>query len=368
MPARSTPPFRADHVGSLLRPPALLAAREKRAKGEIDAAALRKAEDAAIADAVRLQENLGLKGVTDGEFRRTYWHLDFIERIEGVKLGEGTARFQFKGNAFRPAVPTTVGKLRHPGTIMGEDFAYLKSVARATAKVCAPSPTTVYFRAGRAGVSAAAYPDIAAYFADLAAVYRAEIADLAKRGCRYFQLDEVNFAYLCDDKQRAAVTAIGEDLKTLPMTLARLINDSIRGRPKDMAVTMHVCRGNFKGAWMAEGGYEPVAEALFACDVDGFFLEYDDERSGGFAPLRLAPKNRMIVLGLVTSKRGDLEAKDALKRRIDEAAKYVPIEWLALSPQCGFSSTVEGNPVTMDDQKRKLALCVEVAHEVWGGV
>jgi 5-methyltetrahydropteroyltriglutamate--homocysteine methyltransferase len=364
--SRDRPPFRADHVGSFLRPKPLLEARERAAAGGLGKAELRAIEDRHIRDVVAMQESAGLRAVTDGEFRRTFWHLDFIEKIGGVKLAEGSARFQFQGTGFRPKAPITDAKLTHPGTIMGEDFAYLKSVAKVTPKVCIPSPTIVHFRNGRAGVSAAAYPDIGQYFSDLAAVYNAEMQGLAKLGCRYLQIDETNFAYLCDEKQRAATRAAGEDPAKLPAIYAKLISDSVRGRPADMATTMHICRGNFKGTWMAEGGYEPVAEAIFSTEVDGFFLEYDDARSGGFEPLRFVPKGKMVVLGLVTTKKGALERKDDLKRRIDEAAKYVPLDQICLSPQCGFSSTVDGNALSVAEQIAKLRLIVETASEVWG--
>ncbi len=368
MTQRNRPPFRADHVGSFLRPKELLDARERAAGGTLGKAELRAIEDKHIRDVVAMQESIGLKAVTDGEFRRTYWHFDFIEKIGGVKLSEGSTRFQFQGSGFRPKAPETVAKLTHPGTIMGADFSFLKSVAKVQPKVCIPSPTIVHFRNGRAGIAPSAYGDIDEYFRDLAGVYNAEMRGLADLGCRYLQIDETNFAYLCDQKQRASTIAAGEDPDKLPAVYAKLIGDSVKGRPADMVVTMHVCRGNFKGTWMAEGGYDPVAEALFSTAVDGFFLEYDDSRSGGFEPLRFVPKGKILVLGLVTTKRPDLEAKDMLKRRIDEAAKYVPLENLCLSPQCGFSSTVEGNPITAEQQKAKLRLIVEVAQDVWGGV
>ncbi len=366
MAKRTKPPFRADHVGSLLRPKPLLEARRKRADGEIGTAGLAAVEDSCIREAVAMQESLGLQAVTDGEFRRTMWHFDFIEQIGGVEFTEGAARFQFKNSDFRPKMPTTVAKLRHQRSIMGPHFGFLKSVAKATPKVCIPSPTIVHFRTGRAGVSKTAYPEIGDYFRDLAGVYNAEMQSLAKLGLRYLQIDETNFAYLCDPKHREGTRAIGEDPDALPPVYVKLLNDSIRGRPQDMVVTIHICRGNFKGTWMAEGGYEPVAEALFNCDVDGFFLEYDDQRSGGFEPLRFVPKTKLVVLGLVTSKRPELEAKDMLKRRIDEAAKYVPLENLCLSPQCGFASSVHGNPLTIEQEKAKLRLVVETASEVWG--
>ena len=369
MTARSQPPFHADQVGSLLRPRELLDARQKVALGTLGRAELRKVEDKCIREAVAMQESLGLKAVTDGEFRRTYWHVDFLVEIEGIReKQEPGEQPRFKVSGWRPPVLEIAGKVKHTKPIMGPDFDYLRSVAKATPKVCIPAPGVAHFRGGRAAVDKNAYPEMGEFWRDLSTAYRAEVADLARRGCRYLQFDEVFFAYLCDAKLREQVKARGEDSDELARAYAKAINDSIRDKPEDMTVTMHVCRGNFKGTWVAEGGYGTVAEAMFGTKVDGFFLEYDDERSGGFEPLTLVPKGKMVVLGLVTSKRPGMEAKDELKRRIDEAAKYVPLENLALSPQCGFSSTVDGNPLTREQQNAKLRLCVEVANEVWGGV
>ncbi len=364
------PPFRADHVGSLLRPETLLEARAKHQAGEIDAAALRAVEDDAIRHAVKLQEDAGLQAVTDGEYRRTYFHIDFMEQIEGVTVSEGKlAKFHSKTEEFEFAPPTigVGGKLKRTHGIQTDDFAFLAGATSRTPKVCIPSPTMAHFRVGRAGISRDTYPEIEGFYADLAEVYRAELAELAGLGCRYVQLDDTNLAYLCDPSMRARTIALGEDPDALPHTYARLINDSIRDRPADMAACIHLCRGNFQSAWAAEGGYEPVAEALFnEIEVDGFFLEYDNERSGDFAPLRHVPKGPMVVLGLITSKEPTLEPADALKRRIDEAAKFVDLDQLALSPQCGFSSTVHGNRVTEADEIAKLRLVVEVAGDVWG--
>lgn len=369
MTARSTPPFRADHVGSLLRPKELLAARQKVADGAMSRTELAKVEDKCIRDAVAAQERLGFKAATDGEFRRTYWHVDFLVGIGGIreKLEPGEQP-TFKATGWRPPVLEIAGKVKHTKPIMGPGFDFLKSVATALPKVCIPAPGVAHFRGGRAAVDRKAYPEMGVFWDDLSAAYRAEVADLARRGCKYLQFDEVFFAYLCDPKLRDMAKARGDDPDELARTYAKAINDSIRDRPKGMTVTMHVCRGNAKGTWVAEGGYGAVAEAMFSTKVDGFFLEYDDERSGGFEPLKLVPKGKMVVLGLVTSKRPAMEAKDELKRRIDEAAKYVPMEFLAISPQCGFSSTIEGNPLTQEEQSAKLRLCVEVANEVWGGV
>lgn len=370
MSARAKPPFRADHVGSLLRPKEVLAARDRAAKKEIGAAELRKIEDTHIKDAVALQESLGLKAVTDGEYRRGMWHIDFLEQIGGVEMREGTTTMTFQGVSFKPPTPHITGKVRHVKPIMGPDFSYLKSVAKAAPKVCYPSPSLLHFRGGRGAISKDVYPDLEPFWADLAKAYNDEMTSLAKLGCRYIQIDETDFAYLCDPKFRDMAKKLGEDPEKLPHTYAKLINASVKGRPADLAVCIHICRGNFAGTWLAQGGYEPVADALFnEIDVDGYFLEYDDQRSGGFEPLRYVPKGKkMVVLGLVTTKRPLLESKDELKARIHEAAKYVPLEQLAISPQCGFASSHHGNPLTPDEQKKKLELVVSVARDVWGGV
>ena len=377
MGQRSRPPFRADHVGSLLRPPALLAARDQATNGEISRAELRAAEDAAIREVVAFQQSLGLQSITDGEFRRTYFHIDFLERIEGITVSEGGIPAHFHTDEgeldFAPPRLSITGKLRRTGPIFGEDFAFLAaavaSAGGGTPKLAIPSPSMAHFRGGRAAVDRVAYPDIEAFFADLARVYAEEIADLAARGCRYLQLDDTNLAYLCDPKIRADVRAMGEDPDALPATYARLINAGIAGRPPDMTIAIHLCRGNFRSAWVAEGGYDPVAETLFGqIDADAFFLEYDTDRAGDFAPLRYVPDGKFVVLGLVSTKTPRLEEKDDLKRRIDSASKRVPLERLCVSPQCGFSSTVHGNQITFDDQRRKLELVVELAHDVWGDV
>ena len=372
MTTASKPPFRADQVGSLLRPARLVAARDDAAAGRIDADALRGIEDESIVEAVKLQEEAGLEGVTDGEYRRYMWHLDFLEQIDGVKITEGNFAAHFRKDdgsevGMIPPTMTVEGPLRHSHDIQVRDFAYLASVTRHTPKVCIPSPSMLHFRGGRKVISQAVYPDLAEFYGDLAAAYNAEVRALADAGLRYLQFDDTNFAYLCDGKIREATEAMGEDPDVLPRTYCRLINESIAGRPDDMAVTVHMCRGNFKSAWVAQGGYEPVADILFnELDVDGFFMEYDDDRSGDFAPLRFLPAGKTVVLGVMTTKRPDLESKDMLKRRIEAAARYAPLEQLAISPQCGFSSTVHGNDLTIDDQKAKLARLVEVAEEVWG--
>ncbi len=370
MARRETPPYRADHVGSFLRPPELLEARDKRRRGEITAEQLRTVEDAAIRDVVRFQEELGLQDATDGEFRRTYFHIDFLEQLEGVQTRGGlTAHFHSaKGDIdFAPPVLHVTGKVRHAKPIQLADFEFLKSVAKRTPKVTIPSPTMLHFRGGRGAISRDAYPDMEEFFADVAAAYRDEIQALGAAGCTYLQLDDTNLAYLCDPKLREGARQRGDDPDELPRKYARLINAAIAGRPKNMRVCTHLCRGNFKSAWVAEGGYEPVAEVLFnELQVDGYFLEYDDARSGDFRPLRFVPKDKTVVLGLVTTKLGELESKDEVKRRIDEAAKYAPMEQLCLSPQCGFSSTVHGNEIARESQARKMRLIVEVAREVWG--
>ena len=369
---RSGPPFRADQVGSLLRPAQLIAARAEAEASRIDAAALQAVEDAAIRDAARMQEDIGLRAIADGEYRRAYFHLDFLRQIDGVEIYQDPASVHFHkaGGAdidFSPPRFRIVGPLARSEPIMRRDYEFLASVVTAgTPKITIPSPSMAY-RGGRAGVDAAVYPAIEGFFADLARVYREEIADLADAGCRYLQLDDTNLAYLCDEKMREGVRRSGEDPDLLPQTYADLINDAIGGAPADMVTGIHLCRGNFRSAFVAEGGYDPVAEVLFnEIDVDAFFLEYDDERSGGFSPLRFVPKDKLVVLGVISSKEPALETKDEVKRRIDEAARFVPLEQLCLSPQCGFASTCHGNDLSFEDQRRKLELVVEVAREVWG--
>jgi 5-methyltetrahydropteroyltriglutamate--homocysteine methyltransferase len=370
MSARTSPPFRADHVGSFLRPPELLDARERCGRGELSRAALREVEDAAIRQIVRFQEDLGLSGITDGEFRRTYFHVDFLERLQGVEARGGIpVHFRSAGGEvdFAPPVLRVTGPVRRVEPIQLADFQFLRSVARRTPKVTIPSPTMLHFRGGREAISREAYPDLEAFFADVAAAYRAEIAALGEAGCRYLQLDDTNLAYLCDARMRDGARQRGDDPDDLPRRYARLINAAIAGRPPGMAICVHLCRGNFRSAWAAEGGYEPVAEVLFnELAVDGYFLEYDDARSGDFAPLRFVPRGKVVVLGLVTTKLDRLESREELKRRIDEAARLLPHEQLCLSPQCGFSSTVHGNQIAREAQAAKLRLVVETAREVWG--
>lgn len=369
-------PFRANHVGSLLRPPELIAARAKEERGEISAAQLREVEDRSIREVVKMQEDVGMPGVTDGEFRRTLWHADFLSQIAGVKVVEGLSpdsakQFQNPGaNVQRsPTQFVVTGKLGHPHGIEVENFKFLAAATKNAAKQSIPSPSLMHFRTGRGGVDKTAYPEMKGFFDDLARVFREEIAQLAAAGCTYLEIDDVNFAYLCDPKMREGAKKIGEDPDKLPALYANLINECIKDRPANMSVCTHLCRGNFASAWVAEGGYDPVAEVLFnELNVDGYFLEFDTPRAGNFAPLRFLPKGKKLVLGLVTTKTGALERPDDLKRRIDEAGKLVPLEQLGISPQCGFSSTVLGNKLTIDDQVAKLRLIVQVASDVWGSV
>jgi len=370
MTQRATAPFRADHVGSFLRPKALLDAREQRAKGLITPEQLRAVEDTAIADIVKFQEDVGLQSITDGEFRRTYFHVDFLEQIGGVKTDIPVTIQKPDGTMeLAPPVMRVVGPVRHVKDIQRADFEYLKSRISGgqTPKVTIPSPTMLHFRGGRAGISKEHYPDLEPFYQDVANAYGDELRSLAAAGATYVQMDDTNLAYLCDDKMREAARSRGDDPNELPHRYASFINRVVAQKPEGMTLAVHLCRGNFKSTWAAQGGYEPVAEALLSeMDVDAYFLEYDDARSGDFKPLRFLPKGKTVVLGLVTTKLGTLESKDDLKRRIDEAAKYVPLEQLALSPQCGFSSTVHGNDIAVEAQRAKLRLVVEVAQEVWG--
>jgi methionine synthase II (cobalamin-independent) len=372
MSARTAPPFRADHVGSLLRPPELREARADFAAGQISGDQLRAAEDEAIRDAVRMQEDLGLQVATDGEFRRGSWHMDFIYQLGGIeKASENMkVRFQNQGGTieFTPSAAHIGGKVRLEHTIFGDDFTTLASLtSKATPKLTIPAPSMAHYRGGRAAIDPAVYPDLEGFWADLATAYAEEIQRLGELGCTYLQLDDTSLAYLNDPRQREEFDARGEDGEHQHLTYIRCTNAALAGKPEGMTVTAHLCRGNFRSSWVASGGYDYVAEAVFNdLDVDGYFLEYDDERSGGFEPLRFVPKGKLVVLGLVTSKRPELETKDELKRRIEEASTFVPLEQLCLSPQCGFSSTVDGNALTYDEQLAKLQLVVETAAEVWG--
>jgi 5-methyltetrahydropteroyltriglutamate--homocysteine methyltransferase len=368
------PPFRADHVGSLLRPPGLLEARAARAEGAIDAPALRAIEDEAIREVVAMQRDAGLRTATDGEFRRTSWHMDFIYQLGGIHRSDGEIEVHFE-NAdgsldFKSAALVVDEPVRLERPIFAEDFAYLRDVAEehgSVPKLTIPSPSMVHYRGGRAAIDPDVYPDEEGFWTDLTAAYAQQIRAVYDLGCRYLQLDDVSLAYLNDPRQRQQVAAQGGDAEHQHEHYIRQLNRALAGRPEDLQVTTHLCRGNFRSSWAASGGYDFVAEALFGeLDVDGFFLEYDDERSGSFEPLRFVPPGKKVVLGLVTTKRGELERKEDLQRRIEEASRYVPLDQLCLSPQCGFSSTVEGNTLTHDEQRAKLELIVETAAEIWG--
>jgi 5-methyltetrahydropteroyltriglutamate--homocysteine methyltransferase len=374
MTPRDRPPYRADHVGSLLRPPDLLRAREEHAEGRIDADELRGIEDEAIHDVVKLQEAVGLRAVTDGEFRRASWHMDFIYQLDGIsKVMDETLHVRFRNERgtieFAPPSLHVDDRIGLSKTIFGEAFEFLRMSAsdRQTPKLTIPSPSMVHYRGGRAAVDEAVYPDLDGFWADLTSAYAEEVRRLGELGCTYLQFDDTSLAYLNDPEQREHVREIGGDAEHQHEAYIRHINEALADRPEGMAVTTHMCRGNFRSSWVAEGGYDFVAEALFGgLQVDGFFMEWDDARSGGFESLRFVPPGKVVVLGLVTTKRGELEDRDALLRRIEEASRHVDLDQLCLSPQCGFSSTVEGNVLTRDQQVAKLRLVVEVAEEVWG--
>ena len=370
---RTKPPFRADHVGSLLRPAALKQARAKRGRGEITAEELKTIEDREIEAVIRKQEEAGLRSVTDGEFRRAFWNYDFLGQLDGVEAYLGERKIKFQGPQPKPMMLRVIGKLggyrAHP---MIEHFTFVASHAKATTnkatpKMTVPSPSSLHFRYGRDAVPVETYPEMDDFYRDLGEGYRKALRAFSDAGCRYLQLDEVNFTYLCDPKLRAFVANRGEDPETLPHVYARMINAALSDVAPDVTRAMHLCRGNFQSTFVASGGYEPVAEILFnEINIDAYFMEYDSDRAGGFAPLRFVPKGKMVVLGLVTSKSGTLESKDELKRRIDQAARYIDLDQLCLSPQCGFASTEEGNILAEDEQWAKLRRIVEVAEEVWG--
>ncbi len=367
---RVRPPFRADHVGSLLRPMELRAARAAHAGGSMTAEALRTVEDRCIAAAIAKQQSLGLRAATDGEYRRSYWHFDFLSGLDGVEMVVPEQKVQFHGATLQHALRVN-GRIGWRKPVFIDDFRFTAAhVHGAVAKQTIPSPSVLHFRGGRRAIDAHTYPDLSGFFADLGTAYHDAVQAFAGAGCRYLQLDEVNIAYLCDPEQIEGLKARGEHVEGLLEIYADMINAAIGGRPADMTVSIHLCRGNFRSTWIAQGGYEPVAETLFnAIDADAYFMEYDSDRAGGFEPLRFVPRgHKVVVLGLVTSKTGQLESKDDLRRRIDQAARYLPLEQLALSPQCGFASTEEGNLLTEEEQWAKLRLCVEVAQEVWGGV
>jgi 5-methyltetrahydropteroyltriglutamate--homocysteine methyltransferase len=370
-PVRTRPPFRADHVGSLLRPVKLREARAKRAVGELSAEALREIENASIVEAIAKQESIGLRAATDGEYRRAYWHYDFISQLDGVELVTPKVDVHFSGNTKLPKSLEVHGKVGYSHPIMVDDYKFVANhVKTAIAKQTIPSPSVLHFRGGRQAIDLSIYPQLDAFFTDLGNAYKGAVTSFAEAGCRYLQLDEVNIAYLCDPAQIEGLKQRGEHVDGLLQEYGRMINTAIAGRPDDMAISMHLCRGNFKSTWFSEGGYEPVADVLFnQINVDAYFMEYDTDRAGGFEPLRFLPKgNKLVVLGIMTSKTGELESEDFLKRRIEEAAKFAPLEQLAISPQCGFASTEEGNLLTEDQQWKKLELLVKVARDVWGSV
>ena len=377
------PPFRADQVGSLLRPAALAAARAQFKGGELPAGALREVEDECIRRVVDKQRSIGLRPITDGELRREYWHIDFLRQLEGVTIAAIPNQSHFGGTDEQPPMATITGKVGCSKPIMVDAFAYLQGIigetgrtgagatvaataTTATAKVTIPSPSMLYMRGGRNAVSSAVYPDLSEFWQDVAVAYQNAIRFFAERGCTYLQLDDVSFAYLCDPKFRDGCRLNGDDPSALPQTFASAVNAALRGRPAGMTVTMHTCRGNFRSSWVAEGGYESIAEAMFSIDVDGFFMEFDSARAGSFEPLRYLSAGKKAILGLVTTKQGAIESVDEIKRRIEAASAYVPMESLCLSPQCGFSSTHHGNAVSESEQWRKLELVVRVAREVWG--
>jgi 5-methyltetrahydropteroyltriglutamate--homocysteine methyltransferase len=373
MTTRPNPPFRADHVGSFLRPKFLLDAREQFDQKTISAEQLRAVEDKAITEIVKFQQDVGLQSITDGEFRRTYFHIDFLEQLGGVKTDIPVTIVKPDGSEeLAPPVMRVIDKVRHVKNIQLADFEYLKSQVSAgrTPKVTIPSPTMLHFRGGRAGISREAYPELdPVFYDDVAKAYGEELQSLADAGCTYVQMDDTNLAYLCDDRMREAARQRGDDPNELPHRYAGFINKVVAHKPAGMTLAMHLCRGNFKSTHAAAGNYEPVAEALLSeMNLDAYFLEYDDDRSGDFRPLRYLAKGKTVVLGLVTTKFGEMESKDDLKRRIAEAAQYAPLDQLCISPQCGFSSTVHGNNIAVEAQRAKLALCMEVADEVWGGV
>lgn len=369
---RSIPPFRADHVGSLLRPQKLITARDEFAQKKITAEQLRAIEDEAIKDVVKLQEDIGLQGISDGEFRRTTWHMDFLYQINGVEKSDKKIHVHFENEDgdldFEGSEATVVAPLKLNKTIFGDDFSFLKSVTKkGTPKLTIPSPSMLHYRGGRGAISESVYPSLEKFWHDLGETYADEVEAIGKLGCKYLQLDDTSLAYLNDPKQREYVESIGGDSKNQHLKYINVFNQALRKKPADMAICTHLCKGNYKSSWAASGSYDYVAEALFnELNVDGFFMEWDDERSGNFEALRFVPKGKTVVLGLVTTKHAQLESKDLIKRRLEEASQFLDLDQICLSPQCGFSSTCEGNAVTLDDQIAKLKLVVEVAQEVWG--
>ncbi len=371
-PGAETAPFRADHVGSLLRPQALLDARARFQKGEITKADLRAVEDDAIRAAVALQESVGLLAITDGEYRRSSWHMDFLYQIGGVAKVKDSLTVKFHNEAgdieFTPSALRVEAKLAYPGCIFGEDFSFLKSVVKTGApKFTIPSPSMMHYRGGRPAIDQAVYPDLEEFWHDLGEVYAQEVEALGRLGCTYLQMDDTSLAYLNDPNQQAHVERMGGNAVDQHLVYIKAFNAALARKPAGMTVCTHLCRGNFRSSWVASGGYDHVADALFnQLNVDGYFLEFDDERSGTFDSLRYVPKGKKVVLGLITSKRPQLEDKDMLKRRLEEASRFVPLDQICLSPQCGFASTADGNALSWDEQAAKLCLVVEVAKEVWG--
>ncbi len=371
--ARRRPPFRAEHVGSLLRPHALLDARERRKAGQISAEDFRTIEDRSVREIIRLQQDCGLESITDGELRRDSWHMDFLYRIGGVEKVQGDLKVQFHNHAgdieFTPSALQVARTLTLEEPIFLDDFTFLKANATGTPKLTIPSPSMLHYRGGDHCISPDAYRDMEVFWRDLAMVYAAEIEALHRSGCRYLQVDDTSLAYLNDPSQRAYIESLGGDRERQHLVYIDAFNAAVAERPEDLAIGMHLCRGNFRSSWVASGGYDYVADALFnRLDVDGFFLEYDDDRSGTFEPLRFVPKGKTVVLGLISSKHGVLESKDALKRRLDDASRFIDLDQVCISPQCGFSSTCHGNDITFDQQAAKLRLTVEIAEEVWGGL
>ena len=370
---RGRPPYRADHVGSLLRPQKLLDARDQRKAGQISAEAFKAIEDEAVREIINIQQDCGLEGVTDGELRRNSWHMDFLYQLGGVQKVQSDLKVQFHNHGgdieFTPSALRVAGKLSLDKPIFLDDFAFVAANARATPKLTIPSPSMLHYRGGNQCIDPAAYTDIEAFWRDLSKAYADEVEHLYGAGCRYLQLDDTSLAYLNDPAQHEHVRAQGGDPDTQHLVYIKAFNAAVSGRPADMAVCTHLCRGNFRSSWAASGGYDHVADALFnQMDVDGFFLEYDDDRSGGFEPLRFVPKGKAVVLGLISSKHGALEDKDMIKRRLDEASRFIDLDQVCISPQCGFSSTCEGNDLTVEEQNAKLRLTVQIAYEVWGGL
>jgi 5-methyltetrahydropteroyltriglutamate--homocysteine methyltransferase len=364
---RTTPPFRADMVGSLLRTRALKEARDKHHRGEISDGALKEIEDREIRALIRRQEEIGLQAVTDGEFRRAYWHFDFLEHLDGVTSVEADSGMNFKGGVGIAKALRITGKVAFSDHPMIDHFRFVKENTDRVAKMTIPGPSMLHYRGGRKMMNMGVYPDMEPFYADVGAAYNKAVHAFYDAGCRYLQLDDISFAYLCDPNQREMLRQRGDDPEKQPDIYAGMVREALKDKPSDLTITMHLCRGNFRSTFIASGGYEPVAETLFnAMPVDGYFMEWDTDRAGGFEPLRFLPKGKSVVLGLVTSKTGTLESKDDIKRRIEEATKYADLDQLCLSPQCGFASTEEGNTLAEDEQWAKLRMIVELAEEVWG--